>query len=264
MLRTVKDLHHLTIQALDGEIGKVVDVLFDDERWTVRYLVVETGTWLFGRKVLISPIAFDHVKWEAYQLHCNLTCEQIKNSPAVDTDWPVSRQWETVYYSYYGWSSYWNGPGGWGTYGFPGALFSQPFGVGGMMPEKVDARVLEPSDSHLRSTKEVTGYHLFATDEHFGHINDFIVDEETWKIRYLGVSTGDWWPGKKVLMPPDWIVQVNWLDRSVLVDVSRDQIRNAPEWDSGQTIDRAFEERLYNYYVRQTPWKEERIEEFAS
>ena len=95
MLRTVKNLYGLTIHALDGEIGKVVDVLFDDERWTVRYLVVETSAWLFARKVLISPISFDHVKWEEYTLQCNLTREQIKNSPAVDTDRPVSRQWET-------------------------------------------------------------------------------------------------------------------------------------------------------------------------
>jgi hypothetical protein len=247
----------------------VVEVLFDDEHWTVRYLVVETGTWLFGRKVLLSPIAFEHVKWEEYQLHCNLTCEQIKNSPDVDTDKPVSRQWETVYYSYYGWSSYWGGMGGWGTYGYPGALFSQPFGIGGMggmipEPGEVDARGEEHSDSHLRSTKEVTGYRIFATDEHFGHIDDFIVDEETWKIRYLVVATGDWWPGKKVLMPPDWIVQVSWLDRSAMVDVSRDQIRNAPEWDSSQPIDQAFEEQLYKYYVRQSPWEQERVHEFAS
>jgi uncharacterized protein YrrD len=267
MLRAVKSLHGSTIHALDGEIGKVSEILFDDEHWTVRYLIVETGTWLFGRKVLISPIALDHVKWEEYTLHCNLTREQIKNSPDVNTDQPVSRQWETDYYSYYGWSSYWGGMGGWGTYGYPGALFSQPFGIGGMsrmLPEKVDAHVEEHSDAHLRSSKEVTGYRIFATDEHFGHIADFIVDEVTWKIRYLAVNTGDWWPGKKVLMPPDWIVQVNWLDRSVLVDVSREQIKNAPEWHSDQLIDRGYEEQLYRYYVRQTPWEQEQVHEFAS
>jgi len=264
MLRTVKDLHGLTIHALDGEIGKVVDILFDDERWTVRYLVVETGTWLFGRKVLLSPIAFDHVKWEEYQLHCNLTCEQIKNSPDLDTDKPVSRQWETDYYGYYGWPTYWGGIGGWGAYGYPGALFSQPFGMRGMASQEIDRRAQEHGDAHLRSTKEVTGYKILATDGHLGHIDDFIVDESTWKIRYLAVDTRDWWPGKKVLLPPDWISQVSWLDKQVTVDVARNQVRNAPEWDSGQTIDRAFEERLYNYYVRQTPWKEERIEEFAS
>ena len=264
MLRTVKDLHGLTLHALDGEIGKVSEILFDDERWTVRYLVVETGNWLFGRKVLISPIAFGHVKWEEYTLHVNLTREQVKNSPGVETDEPVSRQWETDYFAYYGWSSYWVGMGGRGTYGYPGALFSQPFGIGGLIPQEVRERMEEPGDSHLRSTKEVTGYRIFATDVHFGHIDDFIIDEETWKIHYLAVATGDWWPGKKVLLPPDWIVQVNWLDRSVMVDVTRVQIKNAPQWDFSQTIDRAFEERLYNYYVRQKPWEHERVQEFAS
>ena len=252
MLREVKGLHRLTIQALDGEIGKVVEILFDDAHWTVRYLVVETGSWLFGRKVLISPLAFKDVKWEEYQLHCSLTCKQIKNSPSVDTDEPVSRQWESDYYGYHGWPTYWGSMGRWGAYSYPGALLSQPFGSAVTQQTAADP-AREHNDAHLRSTKEVTGYKISATDGHLGHIEDFIIDDETWRINYLAVDTRNWWPGKKVLLPPDWIGSVNWSDRSVTVNVTRDQVRNAPEWGAGQPISRAFEAQLYGYYDRQRP-----------
>jgi hypothetical protein len=265
MLRGVKGLHGSTLHALDGEIGRVDEILFDDEHWTVRYLIVHTGSWLFGQKVLISPMAFGHQDWEQKRLNVNLTREQIKNSPGVETDKPVSRQWETDYYTYYGWPYYWGGMGGmgggggvggigggWGSYWYPGALLAHPLG-NAELQQDADKRSPDSHDDHLRSTKAVTGYGISATDGHLGHIEDFIVDDETWKLCYLAVDTRDWWPGKKVLIPPDWISQVNWPERSVTVNVTRAQVRNAPEWDPGEPINHAFEDQLYDYYAKQRP-----------
>jgi sporulation protein YlmC with PRC-barrel domain len=262
MLREVKELHGSTIHALDGEVGRVDEILFDDEHWTIRYLIVHTGSWLFGRKVLISPMAFGQSNWERQMLSVNLTRAQIENSPGVDTDEPVSRQWETDYYDYYGWPYYWGGMGGmgymggmgaWGTYWYPGALLAHPSSNIGMQEQQADDGARVHGDAHLRSTKEVTGYGIAATDGHLGHIDDFIINDETWRIRYLVVATRNWWPGKHVLLPPDWTGDVNWADRNVTVNVTREQVRNAPEWYLGQPITHSFEDQLYGYYARQRP-----------
>lgn len=258
MLREVRELHGSTIQALDGEIGRVDEILFDDEHWTVRYLIVSTGSWLFGRKVLISPMAFGRMDWEQQTLNINLTRAQVENSPGVESDAPVSRQWERDYYDYYAWPYYWGGMGGWGAFWVPGALFTRPIGDAQTELQKAADLARDRADAHLRSTKEVTGYGISATDGHLGHVQDFLVNDETWRICYLAVDTRDWWPGKKVLLPPDCIDQVNWPDRTVTVTITRDQVRNAPEWDADEPISRTFEDQLYGYYAKQPPSDRER------
>ena len=260
MLIEAKELHGLTIHALDGEIGSVDEILFDDEHWTVRYLIVDTGGWIFGRKVLISPLSFGTVGWEQHTLHVNLTREQIEKSPGVETDQPVSRQWERNYYNHYAWPYYWDGMGGWGAYWYPGTLLAQPAGDGETPQQIADDLAQDHADAHLRSTKEVTGYGISATDGHLGHVQDFIVNDETWRVCYLGVDTRDNWPGKKVLLPPDWIEQVNWPDKSVTVSVTRDQVQNAPDWDTRQPISPSFEDELYVYYAKQHPREREKAE----
>jgi hypothetical protein len=145
------------------------------------------------------------------------------------------------------------GMGGWGSYWYPGELAAQPYGEAETARQIAADRAREHNDANLRSTKEVTGYGISATDGHLGHIEDFIVDDETWKIRYLAADTRDWWPEKKVLLPPDWIGHVNWPQRTVTVDVTRDQVKNSPEWDRAKSIDGAFEDQLYSYYSRQRP-----------
>jgi len=268
MLRGVKGLHGDSLKARDGEIGSVDEVLFDDEHWTVRYLVADTGGWLFGRKVLISTVALAAVDWEQRILNVNLTREQIENSPGVGTHEPVSRQWEADYHDYYAWPYYWGGMGlntglgfsgglGLSAVGYPGALLPSAEGDARRSQEKADERARghqsarDRGDVHLRSTREVTSYGIAARDGHLGHVEDFIVDDETWKIRYLAVDTNNWWLGKKVLLPLDWIGQANWPDRTVTVEITRDQVRNAPEWDPHMPISRTLEDELSTYYARQ-------------
>ena len=253
MLKEVEKMHGWTIHAIDGEIGKVDELLFDDEHWTVRYLIVETGNWLASRKVLVSPLSFGFLDWDARALHVNLTREKIRHSPGVETDQPVSRQWETDYLDYYGWPYYWGDIGGGEAYGYPGAMLASPQHALDPARSHGDDREIDHAAAHLRSTKEVTGYGISASDGHLGHIEDFLVDDRSWRIVYLAVDTKDWWPGKKVLIPPAWIEQVNWSDSSVTVDVTREQVKNAPEWDRSQPIDAALEDSLYAYFARRYP-----------
>ena len=261
MLREVKELRGAVLRAQDGEIGSVDDILFDDDQWTARYLVVNTGGWLNGRKVLIPPAALGLLNWDRQELRVNLTRDQVEGSPSAETEKPVSRQWETDYYDYYGWPYYWGGMGMSGGLGFAGGMAlggvqrSRAVGEARTPQQEADDRARDQErdrqDVHLRSTREVTGYGIAARDGHLGHVEDFLIDDETWKIRYLAVDTRDWWPGKKVLLPLDWIGSVNWPDGTVTAEVTRDQVRNGPEWDPHEPISRAFEEELTRYYDRQ-------------
>lgn len=253
MLRSVNSLRGYMIQATDGEIGHVDQFYFDDQEWTVRYLVVDTGGWLTGRRVLISPIALGDTDWQGQRLHVKLTRQQVENSPDIDTDRPVSRQQEVGYFQYYGWPYYWGGPGLWGGAMYPGYLAYAP-AVDAAVEEE-QRRVEEEGDPHLRSTNEVMGYKIQARDDEIGGVSDFILDDETWAIRYLVVDTGGWWPGKKVLVPPPWIEQVSWTDQKVYVELDRDTIRNGPEWDPSAPITREYEQRLHGYYSRPPYWE---------
>jgi len=102
MLNKVKTLKGYKLKCIDGEIGKVKEFYFDDHHWTIRYLVADTGNWLVGRQVLISPYALDGVNNEDQYIIINLTKNQIENSPSLDSDKPISRQYEKNYYTYYG------------------------------------------------------------------------------------------------------------------------------------------------------------------
>jgi sporulation protein YlmC with PRC-barrel domain len=248
MLRNVKSLTGFTMGATDGEFGKVEEFYFDDESWTARYLVVKTGGWLFGRKVLISPVALEKPDLENKIFPVRLTMEQIKNSPDIDTEKPVSRQQEIDLHSHYEWPFHNSaGIGFYGGIGTMGMMDSRiPFED--MISEKyADDHLTDP---HLRGTREVTGYDIHAIDGTIGEVEDFIIDDETWAIRFMVVDTGTWLPGKKVLISPKWINKVNWAESSVDVDLSVDAVKDSPEYDPSLPIPEAYEVNLYIYYGR--------------
>ena len=248
MLRSLKDLEQYTVGATDGDIGYVVDFFLDDQRWTIRYLIVSTGGLFDGRHVLISPISFREVTWSNRRFNLALTVDKIKDSPNVDTDKPVSRQHEREVQGFYGYPYYWDNSGLWGTGSYPDALAS---GVQNeILPEHFD----EPGDVHLRSAKEVRGYHIQGRDEEIGHIQDFIVDDRTWEVRYLVIDTQNWWFGKKVLVAPHWANRVSWEERKVFVNLSRRAIKDSPQWDPATGISREYEDRLHRHYGREAYW----------
>lgn len=249
MLIETKALHGCKIHATDGEVGTIDEILFDDTVWIARYLVVATGPWLFQRKVLIVPAKLKQIDWAARTLYVDLARDQIENSPSVDTHKPVSRQWETDYYNYYALPYYWGGNTGWGqTWGTRPPMGLMPFETPQL--QQHEAELLHSHDDpHLRSTKALGGYKISAADGHIGHVRDFIIDDLTWEIQYLGVDTGDWWPGKKVLLPLTWVRSINWPDNSVLIEATRLEVQNMPEWDTDELITSEFQAKLYGYYA---------------
>ena len=190
MLVKAKTLNGYKLHSLDGIIGSAKGFYFDDRHWAIRYLVANTGNWLTGRKVLISPYSLNRVDTAAEAISVQLTKNQIEASPSIDSEEPVSRQFEESYYGYYGYPNYWIGQSMWGYNPYPERDHSK-------WGSHVDTA--NKWDSHLRSTHAVTGYRLLALDGEIGHVEDFVIDDETWAIRYLTVSTTGFWPGKKYL-----------------------------------------------------------------
>ena len=251
MLTNAKHLKGLVIRATDGDLGTVDQFYFDDETWAIRYLTVETGGWLGGRQVLISPISVVHIDWQAKRLDVALTKKQVEKSPDIDTHQPVSRQHEAAYLGYYGYPSYWGGPYLWGPAFYPAGLAGPTTASAEAMAERIGR---ESADSHLRSTEAVTGYTIDAPDGDIGHVDGFLVDDEAWAIRYIEVATRNWWPGKKVLVSPAWIEGVSWMESKVSVGLSREAIKGAPEYVESAPITREYENRLYFHYGRPPYW----------
>lgn len=248
MLREAKEFKRFKLQATDGDIGSARDFLFDDKYWTVRYLVADTGGWLMGRSVLISPYALDPASVAESGLPVSLTKKQIEGSPSLESDQPVSRQYESHYYDYYGWPYYGFGSYAWG--GYPSLQRQPPY------QRAVDRE--QDWDPNLRSTTAVTGAHIQALDGEVGHVDDFIIDDQTWAIRYLVVDTKNWWPGKHVLVSPQWIDRVSWDEGKVYLNLPRERIKQAAEYKR-ESLNRDYETALYQNYDRSGYWNDERV-----
>ena len=248
MLNKATTLKGYKLNSLDGEIGKVREFYFDDHHWTIRYLIADTGNWLLERQVLISPYALANVNNEEQYIAIDLTKKQIEDSPSVDTHKPVSRQFEEAYYGYYGWPTYWSDQYIWGTY--PNIERDPKKWIKHTQDEKA-------WDPHLSSTYDVSGHDIQAIDGEIGHVEDFIIDDETWVIRYLIIDTGDWWPGKKVLVSPKWIERVSWNESKIFVNLLRETIKQSPEYTEESLLTRDYETGLHRHYNRQGYWVDE-------
>lgn len=245
MLNKVKTLKGYKLDSLDGEFGQVEEFYFDDRYWTIRYLVANTGNWLTGRQVLISPYALVAAIKAEQHIAVDLSKKQIEESPSLDSDKPVSRQFEDSYHGYYGYPTYYGGPYIWGTY---------PYIERNRESWNVPNPGQETGDSHLRSTDSMRGHSIQATDGEIGHVEDFIIDDETWAIRYLVVATRNWWLGRKVLVSPQWIERVSWSDEKVFVNLTREAIKQSPEYTEESLLTRDYETGLHRHYNRQGYW----------
>ncbi len=235
MQRNIKSLIGYSLQAKDGEIGRIDEFYFDDENWSIQYLIVQTGSWLNGRKVLIAPQSVERTDSEAKKFHINLSKELIKTSPDIDTDKPVSGQQEISLYGHYAWDRY----GGGGFYAGGSAPFLNT-------PVIIDEKILKETgsnharkddDLHLRSTNALTGYHIHATDGEIGHVNDFIIDDKTWQVLYFVIDTHNWFGGKKVLVDVKNITDIQWENSKIILDISMEDVKNCE----------LFEESDYDY-----------------
>jgi hypothetical protein len=251
MLRKIADLTGLLIHASDGQLGVVDQFYFDDETWAIRYLTVETGGWLGGKPVLISPMSIINIDWAANRLDVSLTQKQVAASPTIDTHLPVSRQHEAAYLGYYGYPFYWEGPHLWGPAFYPAGLVNRPTEAEEALANRIRG---ESPDSRLRSAETTIGFHIEACDGEIGHVDEFHVDDQAWAIRYIEVATRNWWPGKKVLVSPAWIDKVSWTNSKVYTELSREAIQTAPEYEEDVPITRKFENALYFHYGRPPYW----------
>lgn len=262
MFRPAKKLETTEVRARDGLIGRIDDLLFDERFWHVRYFVVDTGTWLAGRRVLLSPVATlaaGQGSHDAQTLAVNLTREQVRGSPGADSVATVTRKWETTLHEYYRWPPYWGGSGGGfglGGEGMPGAVTPPPATDAAQIlagrPER-DSPVAEADDGHLRSMRHVRGHAIAATDGDIGEVEDFLLDPQTWQVRYLIVDTRRWWPGRKVLVSPLWLSGVSWEENKVQADLSRDAIKSSPRYEPGQPLLRGYIDELHRHYHRAPP-----------
>jgi hypothetical protein len=212
MQHRINDLAGFAIKETDGHLGKVLEFYFDDAAWTIRYMVVETGSWLSGRKVLISPVALGKPDMSSRSIPVNLTREQVRLSPDIDTDKPVYRQHEIDLHEHYGWPNYWEP-------GFAGMSLNTFNSGKPVSREKPD--IQHHDNPHLRSTKHITGYRIHATDGEIGFVRDFIVEDENWKIMQIVVETGEWSHDREFLIAPQWINRVDWGESSVFINRPR-------------------------------------------
>ena len=252
MLRSINSLNRYTIHATDDDIGHVHDFYFDDESWAICYLVADTGTWLPGRKVLISPAVLGRPNWKSEKFPVGLTKDQVKNSPDIDRIKPASRQQEVQLHKYYDWPPYWS-PTRQVTSEYLHTTRSQT-GIPSRLLQELEMVEHHPPETTLRSAKEVMGYHIQASDGEIGHVEDFMADESNWIIRYMVVDTRNWLPGRKVLVPPERIETVAWDEKKVFVNMSQVDIENSPEYDPSGSIERHYERRLYDHYQWPPYW----------
>ena len=213
MLRNSSEIIGYTIGAIDGQLGRVTDFLFDDETWLVRWLVIDTGSWLSGRKVLLPPSILGHFS-------------------------PIGDQF-SVYMGGYSWGA--------------GNMTPVPYGESLRRAEEIAAEEQEHNDLHLRSVKSVTGYHIHASDGEIGHVADFLVEDADWGIHYLVVDTRNWWPGRKILVSPRSIKDIDWMNRMVNLRVARQRVKDSPTYDASTVVDRAYENHFNDYYGDRSP-----------
>lgn len=234
-LRNLAQLCDYQLHARDGEIGRLKELFFDDRYWSVRYFIVHTGNWLLGKDVLIVPSMVSAIDEDKKYVAVDLMRKQIEHSPAVDTSLPISRHYENDYYGHYGLNPYWlDTP-------FPEELPE-------LRPLPAEQQSREPDQPHLRSSRAVTSYRIHAQDGEIGHVEDFILDDTDWSIRYLEVNTRNWLPGKHVLVAPIWIHSIDWREHEVVVNLNRQAIASAPAYDRGQVIGTDYEVTLYKHY----------------
>lgn len=239
MLVSAKDLRGFSVRATDGDAGSVQGLYFDDESWKVRYVVVKAGGLLLNRRVLVVPEFVERTDRDARVLHVGLAKEEVKNAPGTASDRPVADREEVALLDDRGAYLYWGS--GWEAAG------AGPVYAGPCVPDRA-AEVGRggEGDPHLRSTKEIEGYRIQAVgigaiDAGTGHVEDFVVDDEGWEIRYVVIDKRDWLPGSKVLVSPGWISAVSWAQKAVYVDLTQDEVKDAPEWDPNEPPECEYE-----------------------
>jgi hypothetical protein len=226
MVRALSQWMDYVLAARDGEMGKCKDFLVDDLLWIVRYLVVDTGKWLPGRKVLVSPHQLGDADSETRRLLVRLTREEIESSPALEEAKSVSREYEIEWHRHYGLSGYW------------------------LEGEKKVTTV------QLLSVGQVSGYHIQARDGEIGHVADFLAVTDTWKVHYAIIDTRNWLQGRQVCVLTDCIQRVDTAQEKMRIDLTKEAIRNSPPYQPYLPMTQEYQVVLHDYYGWPKYWDE--------
>jgi len=231
MSTKLETLRGYQLHATDGTIGRVRDLLVEEGSWTGRWLVVDTGKWLLGRKVVLSPVAFEEPDHENKEIRVSLTKEEIESAPSLDSEAPVSREFEKTYFDHYQWPYYWMGGGLWGGMSQPYSL--NPTSTNGKADlEEPDS--LEQRDTILRSGHELTKYRLKSNEEVMGYVEDLLIDTDDWSVHYFQCDTRKWWHGKTLQISPEKVKNADWPDHSLHMNVTQQELDGAAkEADEG-------------------------------
>jgi sporulation protein YlmC with PRC-barrel domain len=271
VIRSIRDLTGARICATNGEIGRVEELLFDDERWTVRYMVVDAQAWLAERRVLLSPRAVVAVDWDAQTLYLNLRQQQVQDAPHIAIDQPLSRRIETRFNSYYAYPPYWIGDGVWGMGTHPytyGGFSTAPNHAARAAPhpgrpsiatrhqrnDTQDALRDAIPTSYLRRIRSLRDYPIYADDDAIGYVEDVLFDDETWAIRYLVAATPSVWSGSNLLVARTWVTSVDWVGSRLDLDVAGEAVRQSPPFER-TLLDRDYEAKLHRHYARRGYWE---------
>lgn len=259
MLQAAKKFISMKVQCTDGICGHIRDIYFDDDKWTLRYFLLDTGSWLPGKLVLISPLAIDEIDFKNKIIDVNLSKEQVDKCPNPSEHVPISRQMEEQFANYYNYPFYWPGTGIWPALGYDLAYYAG-FKNRGLTDQekKTIQQSVKTKDQHLRTINELKGYAIEGRDGRIGHVENFILDDETWELRYLVIDTINWWPSRVVILSPQWVERIEWADSKIVLNLNKEKIKNSPLYIE-ENLDRDYEINLYDYYQEPKYWDYEKI-----
>lgn len=262
MLRSLKEILGYTLQETDDVLGQCKDFFFDDGLWVIRYMLADTGGWLSHHKVLITPNSLGEPDWQTERLPVKLNRQQIEDCPPLESHLPISREYEVNYHEHFKLPFYWMGAdfreGMPDSNGSVAPVDDLPIDDTDNARENTEQRDVNTDEleGKLRSAVEVMDYLVYAKDGEMGRVDDIIIEDDTWVIRYLVIDTGQIITGKKVLINTEWIDSVNWTDTHVYIDLTKEAIENCPDYDSNDPINREYEVRLYDYHGRPRYWEQ--------
>ncbi len=255
MLLSGKGFEDFIVETKDNEIGTLKDMYFDDDKLTIRYLVVKTSGRIGENKFLVSPIMVERVDLLNRSIHLSIEDDTLKSCPTPDDKDRVSRTAEQRYYDFLGAPYYWAGTATWGVAETPAGILDHPYPLTHQPDQALDDIYEHEDDIHLRSFNEVQGYQVTASDGEVGEIQDILLEDENWRIRYFVVRTGTWLKHRDVLISPEWLEKISWGGKVVYFNATKEAIENSPLFDPDQPVNRHLETRLYDYYGRPRYWE---------
>jgi hypothetical protein len=241
MKRSLKQLLDYSVKATDGEKGNVKDFLFDEDKWIIRYLEIDLGTFFKDRKVLIGRTFLNTPEWSENIFPINITKSDIEKAPKLEKHLPVSLKYEEIYNKFNNQENYWDFQSITGRILYPQRPIKSP-------KQELNEKNI---DSNLRSFQEIENYQVHSKDGVFGHICDFIVDDEDWQIVYAIIDTSNWvpWNKKKVIIPINSLVEISYIREEIKLNMNIDKIKNSPKYNESLAFVPNYEESVNSFYV---------------